>query len=173
MVFTHYPFLSLRPLRRHRRDGGPAGCPRNAAPGRLQGGAAGKRCDGEARQTMDRYSHTVIGELAADLDVLPSAEPNKPAREVAVAKDTGTDDVTPAKVAAHLQRAGYVSCPTVSRGDTVTELTTAMQPLALHTVHRSVSVRVVQRQDRASEHPPGTFPFQGMPLGRGHATEGG
>lgn len=61
--------------------------------------------------TMDRYTHTAVGDLADALTSLPSTEPVAPQPQVALA--TGTDDAAPH--AAHLQRAGNFWGPAVAR----------------------------------------------------------
>jgi hypothetical protein len=45
--------------------------------------------------TMDRYSHTLIGEAADALKALPNIGPIAPGRELVALRATGTDDAKP------------------------------------------------------------------------------
>ena len=127
--------------------------------------------------TMDRYSHTVLGDLATELDVLPSTEPVKPDRQVARA--TGTDDATPDEVAAPGQRAGVSGRPGVSRSGTTDVGTTPMAagrkslesqgfdancPGLLHYVATQATVAQLAEQRFCKPQVPGSSPGGGFTL---------
>ncbi len=60
--------------------------------------------------TMDRYSHTVIGDLAGGLDALPDLSPSKPERERLRA--TGTCDIAPKSLPPGLPKSLPICLPT-------------------------------------------------------------
>lgn len=66
--------------------------------------------------TMDRYSHTVIGDLADGLDALPDLSPNKPDRERQ--RMTGTCDIAPKRLPTCLPKSLPICLPTRAASQT-------------------------------------------------------
>ena len=67
------------------------------------------------------YTHIGIRDQSAVLDALPKAEPDKPTRQVAHAKATGTDDISPSHASSELhyaQQLGGISGPASSSAGT-------------------------------------------------------
>ena len=66
--------------------------------------------------TMDRYSHTMIGDLAGGLDALPELSPSKPESERLRA--TGTCDITPKTLPISLPKTLPIALPTRAASQT-------------------------------------------------------